>query len=139
MEGSKTLQNLKDAFAGEAMAATRYEFYAQRADIEGYADLATLFRSLAEGEKNQAMGHLEFLQHEVGDPVTNQPIGNSHENVASAIVGEEHDSTNMYPGFAQTARSEGFEDAAEWFETLAHAETQHKKRLQRALQELQNA
>mmetsp|Transcript_6508 Transcript_6508/g.10309 ORF Transcript_6508/g.10309 Transcript_6508/m.10309 type:complete len:180 (+) Transcript_6508:96-635(+) len=136
LEGSKTLQNLKDAFAGEAMAHQRYLYYAQRADVEGFPDLAVLFRALAEGESQQAMGHLEFLQ-DMGDPVTNQPMGNSYENVKSAIVGETHDSTDMYPQMAKEAAAEGFEDVAEWFETLAVAEKTHLKKLQKAHTQLE--
>ena len=67
-------QNLKDAFAGESQANRRYLYFAQKADIEGYNDVASVFRSTAEGETGHAHGHLEYLE-EVGDPATGLPIG----------------------------------------------------------------
>ena len=69
LKGSKTEDNLKDAFAGESQANRRYLYFAQKADIEGYNDVAAVFRSTAEGETGHAHGHLEFLE-EVGDPAT---------------------------------------------------------------------
>ncbi len=74
LKGSKTEENLKAAFAGESQANRRYLYFAQKADIEGYNDVATVFRSTAEGETGHAHGHLEYLE-EVGDPATGKPIG----------------------------------------------------------------
>ena len=71
---SKTVQNLKDAFAGESQANRRYLYFAQKADVEGYNDVSAVFRSTAEGETGHAHGHLEFLEA-VGDPATGEPIG----------------------------------------------------------------
>ncbi len=68
LEGTKTHENLKEAFAGESQANRRYLWFAQKADVEGYPDTAALFRSVAEGETGHAHGHLEYLA-EVGDPV----------------------------------------------------------------------
>ena len=90
LNGSKTHQNLKDAFAGESMANRRYNYFAQKADVEGLPDVAAVFRSTAEGETGHAFGHLEFLE-EVGDPVTGEPIGNTVDNLKSAIAGETHE------------------------------------------------
>ena len=118
---SKTLENLKAAFAGESQANRRYLYFAQKADVEGYNDVATVFRSTAEGETGHAHGHLEFME-EVGDPATGEPIGNTEENLKSAIAGETHEYTDMYPGMARTAREEGFDEIADRFETLAKAE-----------------
>jgi rubrerythrin len=89
LSNTKTLQNLKDAFAGESMANRRYQYFAQKADVEGLPDVAAVFRSTAEGETGHAFGHLEFLE-EVGDPVTGEPIGTTAENLKSAIAGETH-------------------------------------------------
>ena len=75
LKGSKTEQNLRDAFAGESQANRRYLYFANKADIEGQNDVAALFRSTAEGETGHAHGHLEFLEHGVGDPATGLPIG----------------------------------------------------------------
>jgi rubrerythrin len=99
LKGSKTEQNLKDAFAGESQANRRYLYFAAKADVEGYNDVAAVFRSTAEGETGHAHGHLEYLE-EVGDPATGMPIGSTAENLASAIAGETHEYTDMYPGMA---------------------------------------
>ena len=100
LKGSKTEQNLKDAFAGESQANRRYLYFANKADVEGQNDLAALFRSTAEGETGHAHGHLEFLEA-VGDPATGLPIGPSRQNLMAAIAGETHEYTDMYPGMAQ--------------------------------------
>src|SRR5476651_2902156 len=135
LKGSKTEQNLKDAFAGESQANRRYLYFAQKADIEGQNDVASVFRSTAEGETGHAHGHLEFLKA-VGDPATGLPIGDTSLNLKAAIAGETHEYTDMYPGMARTARTEGFEEIADWFETLAKAERSHANRFQKSLDAL---
>jgi rubrerythrin len=135
LNGSKTESNLKDAFSGESQANRRYLYFAQKADIEGYNDVAAVFRSTAEGETGHAHGHLEFLEA-VGDPATGLPIGETSQNLSAAVAGETHEYTDMYPGMARTAREEGFEEIADWFETLAKAERSHAGRFQKALDEL---
>jgi rubrerythrin len=135
LKGSKTENNLKEAFAGESQANRRYLYFAQKADVEGYNDVSAVFRSTAEGETGHAHGHLEYLE-EVGDPATGQPIGPTDKNLKSAIAGETHEYTDMYPGMARTAREEGFDEIADWFETLAKAEKSHAGRFQRALDQL---
>jgi rubrerythrin len=135
LKGSKTEQNLKDAFAGESQANRRYLYFANKADIEGQNDVAALFRSTAEGETGHAHGHLEFLET-VGDPATGLPIGSSRLNLAAAVAGETHEYTDMYPGMAKTARDEGHDEIADWFETLAKAERSHANRYQKALDAL---
>ena len=117
LKNSKTEENLKAAFAGESQANRRYLYFAQKADIEGYNDVAAVFRSTAEGETGHAHGHLEFLE-ETGDPATGEPIATG-DNLKAAIAGETHEYTDMYPGMAKTARDEGFDEIADWFETLA--------------------
>ena len=133
LKGSKTEQNLKDAFAGESQANRRYLYFAAKADVEGQNDVATVFRSTAEGETGHAHGHLEYLEKECGDPATGEPIGDSESNLKAAIAGETHEYTDMYPGMAKTAREEGFEEIADWFETLAKAEKSHAGKFQKAL------
>jgi len=135
LKGSKTEQSLRDAFAGESQANRRYLYFANKADIEGQNDVAALFRSTAEGETGHAHGHLEFLET-VGDPATGLPIGSSRQNLESAVAGETHEYTDMYPGMARTARDEGFDEIADWFETLAKAERSHANRYQKALDAL---
>ena len=70
---------------------------------------------------------------QVGDPATDLPIGSSHANLASAVAGETHEYTDMYPGMAKDARDEGFDEIADWFETLAKAERSHANKFQKAL------
>ena len=135
LKGSKTEQNLKDAFAGESQANRRYLYFAQKADVEGYNDVATVFRSPAEGETGHAHGHLEFLE-ETGDPATGEPIGPTALNLKASVAGETHEYTDMYPGMTRTAREEGFDEIADWFETLAKAEKSHAGRFQKALDTL---
>ena len=135
LSDSKTIENLKAAFAGESQANRRYLYFASKADVEGFNDAATVFRSTAEGETGHAFGHLEFLA-EVGDPATGEPIGSTTDNLKAAIAGETHEYTDMYPGMARTAREEGFDEIADWFETLAKAERSHANRFTKALDEL---
>ena len=132
---SKTEENLKAAFAGESQANRRYLYFAQKADVEGFNDVAAVFRSTAEGETGHAHGHLEYLE-EVGDPATDLPIGSSKDNLASAVAGETHEYTDMYPGMARTAREEGFDEIADWFETLAKAEKSHAGKFQKTLESI---
>ncbi len=105
LKGSKTEEHLKAAFAGESQANRRYLYFAAKADVEGYNDVAAVFRSTAEGETGHAHGHLEYLE-KCGDPAT---------------------------GMAKQAREEGFSEIADWFETLAKAERSHANRFQKAL------
>ena len=135
LKGSQTETNLKTAFAGESQANRRYLYFAQKADVEGYPDVAALFRSVAEGETGHAFGHFDYLA-EVGDPVTGVAVGDTEENLKSAIEGETYEYTEMYPGFAKTAREEGFDNIAEWFETLAKAEKSHAGRFTTGLKEV---
>ncbi|CAJ63756.1 MULTISPECIES: rubrerythrin family protein [Frankia] len=135
LDGTKTHENLKEAFAGESQANRRYLYFARRADIEGLTDASSLFRDTAEGETGHAFGHLEFLA-EVGDPATGEPLGTTAKNLASAVAGETYEFTAMYPGFAKTAREEGFEEIADWFSTLARAEKTHAGRFKKALDAL---
>ncbi|HTJ54369.1 MAG TPA: rubrerythrin family protein [Nitrosospira sp.] len=135
LKGSKTEGNLKAAFAGESQANRRYLYFANKADIEGQNDVAVVFRSTAEGETGPAHGHLEYLEAS-GDPATGLPIGSSRENLHAAIAGETHEYTDMYPGMAKSAREEGFDEIADWFETLAKAERSHANRFQKALDNL---
>ena len=135
LKGSKTEENLKAAFAGESQANRRYLYFANKADVEGQNDIAALFRSTAEGETGHAHGHLEWLE-QCGDPATDLPIGSSRQNLKAAVAGETHEYTDMYPGMAKTAREEGHDEIADWFETLAKAERSHANRYQKALNEL---
>ncbi len=135
LKGTQTHENLKAAFAGESQANRRYLYFAKVADIEGYPDVAGLFRDTAEGETGHAHGHLDYIK-EVGDPATGLPIGETEQNLAAAVAGETYEYTDMYPGMARTAREEGFGQIANWFETLAKAEKSHTGRFQAGLDSL---
>ena len=136
LDGTQTHQNLKEAFAGESQANRRYLYFAKLADVEGYPEIAGNFRDTAEGETGHAHGHLDYLR-QVGDPATGKPIGNTRANLQAAIAGETYEYTEMYPGFAKLAREEGFEEIAEWFETLARAEKSHAGRFKKGLDSLE--
>ncbi len=135
LKGSRTEQCLKDAFAIESQVQLRYTYFANKADLEGKSDVAALFRSSAQGETGHAHGHLEFLE-QAGDPATGLPMGNTRQNLEAAVASEMHESTHVYPAMAQTAREEGFDDIADWFETLAKAERSHTIRYEKALNDL---
>ncbi len=135
LKGTRTHQNLKDAFAGESQANRRYLYFAKVADIEGYPDIAGNFRETAEGETGHAHGHLDYLKP-VGDPATDLPMGDTVQNLAAAVAGETYEYTDMYPGMAKAAREEGFSEIADWFETLAKAEKSHAGRFQALLDDL---
>ena len=102
---------------------------------EGQNEVSALLRSTAEGETGHAFGHLAYLEV-VGDPATRHPIGDNKANLKASVAGETHEYTDMYPGMAKTAREEGFEEIADWFETLAKAEKSHAGRFQKALDSL---
>lgn len=129
---SKTIENLRAAFAGESQANRRYTYFSRRADEEGYAEVAALFRAVADGETAHALRHFEYMKA-VGDPVTNVPVTDVKGMLESAVKGETYEHTTMYPQFAETARREGFEEIARWFETLAKAERAHAGKYQEAL------
>ena len=132
LKGSKTEQNLNDAFAGESLANRRYLYFANKADFEGQNDVAALFRSTAEGETGHAHRHLEFLEV-VGDPATALLSSSSRLKLAAAVAGETHEHTDTYPGMVKSARDAGFDEIADWFETLVKTERWHANRCQKAL------
>ncbi|AWR96307.1 rubrerythrin [Acidianus sulfidivorans JP7] len=137
LKGTKTEENLKNGFIGESMANRRYLYFAKKADEEGYPELAALFRSIAEGETAHAFGHLDFIrQGDSVDPATGKPIKTIEDMLQSAVAGETYEFTQMYPGFAKEAREEGFDEVAEWFETLARAEKSHAAKYTDALKML---
>ena len=135
LEGTQSEANLKAAFAAEAQANRRFLYFARRADIEGYTEVGGLFRDISEAQTGHAFGHLDFLKGS-GDPVTGEPVGNTESNMKAALAGETHAYAEEYPDFARTARDEGFDELAEWFETLARAKRSHAGRLTRGVETL---
>ena len=135
VKGTKTEQSLKEAFAGESQANRRYLYFANQADIAGANDVAAVFRSTAEGETGHAHGHMEYLiTGGAGEPGTGMPAKTFAEALQAAIAGETHEYTDMYPGMAKTAREEGFDEIADWFETLAKAERSHANKFTKTLE-----
>ena len=134
VKGTRTESNLKEAFAGESQANRRYLYFANQADIAGANDVAAVFRSTAEGETGHAHGHMEYLiTGGAGEPGTGMPAKTVAEALEAAIHGETHEYTNMYPGMAKEARDEGFDEIADWFETLAKAERSHANKFTKTL------
>lgn len=133
LAGSRTEANLQAAFAAESEAGGRFLYYAQRAEAEGYPDIAALFRSLAEGESGHAFGHLDYLS---GGPGPGEEVRGTEDNLNDALAVETRECTEVYPGYARTAREEGFGEIAEWFDTVARAERSHAGRLTSGLESL---
>jgi rubrerythrin len=124
LKGTRTEQNLKDAFAGESQANRRYLCLARNADVEGLKDLAAVLRSTAERKTGRAQGHLDYLEEvgdPAGDPATGKPIGPAGDILKAAIASETQEYIDMYAGMARVARQEGVDGLADWFETLAKA------------------
>lgn len=128
---SKTWENLRSAFASACMDAARYGWFATRADLEGELELAALFRAAAQSEAQQSQGHLDFLR-EVGDPQTRAPIGTSEQNLKAAINRATYETETLWTGFGRTAREEGFDAVADWFEALVRAGRRRLELLQNA-------
>ncbi|WCK54941.1 rubrerythrin family protein [Aneurinibacillus sp. Ricciae_BoGa-3] len=137
LQNTQTLQNLKAAFAGESQANRRYLYFAKQADTEGQSDIANAFRRIGDGETAHANGHFDMLlRFGAGDPVTDLPVGTTENNLKSAIAGEEYEFSEMYPGFAKSAREEGFNEIAEWFEVMAKSEKAHANTFKKILAKL---
>ncbi len=133
--GSATEANLRAALARESESSRRFLYFAHQADVEGQPVIAALFRAVSEGETGHALGHLDFLA-EVGDPVTGEPIGTTEQNLAAAMAGERLEATAIYPDFSETARREGFDEIADWLDSLGEAERQYADRFSAALEVL---
>lgn len=138
LKGSQSEGNLRAAFAREAQTHRRLHYFARRADIEGHAGIAELFRSLAEGESGHSFGHLEFLE-EIGDPLSGKPLGDTAASLRAAIAGEAEEADTLYAEYAATARGEGLGELGEWFDSVGSAERVHVELLRRALEELEGA
>ena len=131
LKGSKTERNILTAFAGESQARNRYTYFASAARKEGFMQISAIFEETANQEKEHAKKLFKLLKGGELEIQTGFPagvIGSTAENLQAAAAGENHEWTQMYPGFADTARKEGFNDIAEMFEAIAVAEKQHEKR-----------
>lgn len=124
LKGSKTEQNLMTAFAGESQAHTKYLYYASKAKKDGYVQIGALFEETAKNEKEHAKIWFKLLHG--GMPATT-------ENLKDAAEGENYEWTDMYAGFAKTAREEGFDDIAALFDGVAAIEKEHEERYKKLL------
>ncbi|MBU4485082.1 rubrerythrin family protein [bacterium] len=131
LKGSQTEKNLLTAFAGESQARNRYTYFASQANKDGYVQIQAIFEETANQEKEHAKRLFKFLQGGDVEIKTFFPagkIGTTLENLTASAAGENHEWTDMYPGFAKIAREEGFGEIADVFEAIANAEKQHEKR-----------
>ncbi len=127
LKGSRTEQNLRDAFAGESQARNKYTYFASQARKEGYVQIANLFLETADNEKEHAKIWFKLLGG----------IGGTADNLLAAAEGENYEWTDMYARFAREAREEGFEDIAKLFEGVAAIEKEHEERYRKLLANVQ--
>ena len=130
LQGTKTEQNLKAAFAGESEARNKYSYFASKAKKDGYEQIAAIFEETANNEKEHAKMWFKLLE---GGEVKSTP-----ENLAAAAAGENYEWTNMYAEFAKTAREEGFDEIAEKFEGVAAIEKSHEERYRKLLKNIED-
>ncbi len=131
LKGSQTEKNLLTAFAGESQARNRYTYFASQAKKEGFVQMSFIFEETANQEKEHAKRLFKFLKGgevEVTAAFPAGVIGTTLENLKASAAGENYEHTEMYPGFAKTAKKEGFDDIAAVFRSIAVAEKQHEKR-----------
>jgi rubrerythrin len=131
LKGSQTEKNLLGSFAGESQARNRYTYFAGQARKDGYVQIADIFAETADQEKEHAKRFFKFLEGGEVEIVAAFPagvIGSTLENLKEAAAGERFEHTELYPGFAQVARDEGFEAVAMVWEMVSVAEKQHEKR-----------
>ena len=135
LKGSKTEQALRTVFSAESQATWRYRYFAIVAEFEGSDDAATQLLEAAESDALNAHGCLDFLRQS-GDPATGLPLGETTDNLAAAAAADQRLAAETYPALAQQAREEGFDDIADWFETLAKAKRRHATRFANLLSAL---
>ncbi len=131
LKGTQTEKNLLTAFAGESQARNRYTYFASAAKKEGFVQISDIFTETANQEKEHAKRFFKFLEGGEVEIVGAFPagvVGSTLENLKEAAAGENCEWTEIYPGFAQTAKEEGFNDVAAAFEMISIAEKQHEKR-----------
>ena len=135
LQGTQTHANLKAAYAAESAASVMYRWSAQQADVEGFPEVAKRFTAISEAKVGQAMGHLQYLEL-LGDPATGLVIGDALDNLEAARVGESNKASEMFPGFAETAREEGLTEIAEWFESAIRTDEGHADKFAASRDEL---
>ena len=131
LQGTQTEKNILTAFAGESQARNRYTYFASQAKKDGYVQISAIFEETANQEKEHAKRLFKLLEGGEAQVTASFPagvIGTTLENLFEAASGENYEHSTMYPGFAQTARKEGFDEIADIFMAIAVAEKQHEKR-----------
>lgn len=131
LKGSQTEKNIVAAFAGESQARNRYSYFASQAKKEGYVQISAIFEETANQEKEHAKRLFKLLEGgevEISGAFPAGIVDTTVSNLKASAAGENHEFTEMYPGFAKIAREEGFNDIADIFEAIAVAEKQHEKR-----------
>jgi rubrerythrin len=131
LKGTQTEKNLLTAFSGESQARNRYTYFASQAKKDGFVQISDIFTETANQEKEHAKRLFKFLEGgeiEISGAFPAGVIGNTFDNLKASAAGENYEYTEMYPGFAKTAREEGFDTIADVFEAIAVAEKQHEKR-----------
>lgn len=129
LKGSKTEANLAAAFAGESQARNKYTYFASAAKKEGLIEVSKIFEETAANEKEHA---------EIWFKLLHDGIGQTAENLEGAAAGENYEWTDMYPGFAKTAKEEGFANIAFLFESVAKIEKEHEARYLRLLEKVKD-
>ena len=127
LKGSQTEKNLWAAFAGESQARNKYTYYASKAKKDGFVQISNIFQETADNEKEHAKIWFKLVQG----------IGDTADNLKDAAAGEHDEWTSMYPGFAKTAREEGFDKIAQLFEGVAAIEKEHEERYKLLLANVQ--
>ena len=128
LKGTKTEQNLMDAFAGESQARNKYTYFASVAKKEGYEKIAAIFLETADNEKEHAKLHLKYLGG----------LGSTKDNLRAAAAGELDECTDMYPRMAREAREEGFPEIAFILESIGKIEKHHQERYVKLLEEIES-
>ncbi len=129
LKGTKTEKNLMEAFAGESMARNKYTYFASKAKKDGYEQIAAIFQSTADNEKEHAKLWFKLLNNGVGDTL---------DNLKAAAAGENEEWTDMYARMAKEAHEEGFEDIARLFEGVAAIEKEHEERYLKLVENIEN-
>ena len=130
LQGTKTEANLKAAFAGESQAHNKYTYFASKAKKDGYVQIAAIFEETAKNEQEHAKIWYKILNGgQVSDTAT---------NLKDAAAGENYEWTDMYAGFAETAREEGFTEVARLFDAVAAIEKEHEERYKKLLSNVEN-
>ena len=131
LKGSQTEQNLLKSFAGESQARNRYTYFASQAKKDGYVQISDIFTETANQENENAKRFFSFLEGgelEINSGFPAGVVGSTLDNLKASAAGERFEYTELYPGFAQVAKDEGFAAAAMVWEMVSVAEKQHEKR-----------